>query len=79
MVSRPLKVELPIPLPDLLKNGPVFNKVVEDHQARLKEIGDWKILPLTVEMIARGHFSIDEDNNMYVDGQLIPQGYRLEE
>ena len=78
MVSRPLKVELPIPLPNLLKNGPVFNKVVQDHQARLKEIGDWKILPLTVEMIARGRFSFDEMNNVYLDEKFMPKGYRPE-
>ena len=78
MVSRPLKVELPIPLQDLLKDGPAFKKVVEDYQTRLKEIGDWKILPLTLEMIARGRFSLDERNNVYLDEKPMPKGYRLE-
>ena len=78
MVSDPLKVELPSPSPDLLKDRKAFEKVVNEHQRRLKEIGDWKIFPLTVEMIARGRFSLDENNNVYVDGNPAPRGYRLE-
>jgi len=64
---------------DLLKDREAFEKVVDAHQKRLKEFGDWRIFPQTVEMIARGHFSIDEDNNVYVDGQPVPKGYRLKE
>ena len=79
MVSDPLKVELPSPLPDLLKDRKAFEKVVDEHQRRLKEIGDWKIFPLTVEMIARGRFSLDKNNSVYVDGHPAPKGYRLEE
>lgn len=78
MVSNPLKVELPIPLPDLLRDQRAFKKVVDEHQRRLKEIGDWKIFPLTVEMIGKGRFSLDENNNVYVDGHPVPKGYRLE-
>jgi len=78
MVSNALKVELPIPLSDLLEDQLVFKKVVDEHQRRLKEIGDWKIFPLTIEMIAKGCFSLDEKNNVYVDGQPVPKGYRLE-
>jgi hypothetical protein len=78
MVSRPLKVELPVTLTDLLKDEPAFKKVVADHQALLKEIGDWKILPLTVEMIAKGRFSLDERNNVYFDEKPVPNGYRFE-
>lgn len=79
VVSNPLEVELPIPLPDLLKDEPAFEKVVDEHQSHLKEIGDWKIFPLTVEMIARGRFSLDNSNNVYVDGKPQPRGYRLEQ
>ncbi len=77
MVSGPVPVELPSPLPDLLEDKRAFQKVIDEHQKRLKEIGDWNILPLTVEMIARGRFSLDEHGNVYVDGQPFPQGYRL--
>ncbi len=79
MVSSPLKVELPLPLLDLLKDKLAFGKVVDEHQSRLKRIGDWKIFPLTVEMIARGRFSLDGDNNVYVDGEPVTGGYRLDE
>jgi len=78
MVSNSLNVELPFPLPDLLKDRKAFKKVVDVHQKRLKEIGDWNIFPLTVEMIARGRFSLDENNSVYVDGRPVPKGYRLE-
>jgi len=79
VVSNPLKIELPIPLSDLFKNRPVYEKVIDKHQSRLKEIGDWKIFPLTVEMIAQGRFSLDSSNNVYVDGKPQPRGYRLEQ
>lgn len=78
MVSNSLKVKLPFPLPDLLKDQLTFKKVVDLHQRRLKEIGDWKIFPLTVEMIAKGRFSLDKNNNVYIDGHPAPKGYRLE-
>ncbi len=76
MVSRPLPVELPVPLEELKKEKRLLEKVVKDHQERLKEIGDWKILPRTVELIARGRFSIDDEGNVYFDGKAIPDGYR---
>ena len=79
MVSHPLAVTLPSSLPDLLKDPEALKKVVDEHQMRLKEVGDWRIFPQTVEMIARGRFSIDEENNVYADGQPVPEGYRLEE
>ncbi len=78
MVSQPLKVELPVPLPDLLKDRPAFKRAVDEHQSRLKQIGDWRIFSLTIEMIARGRFCLDNHNNVYVDGRLEPTGFRLE-
>ena len=77
IVSDPLKVELPSPVPDLLKDRLTFRKVIDKHQKRLKEIGDWKIFPITIEMIARGRFALDENNKVYVDGRPVPKGYRL--
>ena len=77
MVSDPLPVDLPSPLPDLMDNEVLFQKVIGAHQKKLKEIGDWNILPLTVEMIARGRFSLDEHGTVHVDGKPFPQGYRL--
>lgn len=76
MVSRPVPVELPEPLDLLRQNREKFLQVAEEHQQRLKEIGDWKIFPRTIEMIARGRFWIDENRRVYVDGQPVPKGYR---
>ncbi|MBW2065606.1 MAG: formyl transferase [Deltaproteobacteria bacterium] len=78
MVSKPIKVELPQPLESLLRNRDRLVKVAEEHQVRLKEEGDWKIFPLTLELIARGRFALDEQNRLYFDGKPIPQGFRLD-
>ena len=76
MVSAPLPVELPVPLEELLKEKDRLMRIAEAHQERLKEIGDWHIFPQTIEMIARGRFSIDEHHRVYVDGHAVPRGYR---
>ncbi|MFC1531933.1 formyltransferase family protein [Thermodesulfobacteriota bacterium] len=76
MVSNSLKVELPEPLDQLLKNRDRLLKIVDHHQDKLKEVGDWKIFPRTIEMIAKGCISFDEQNRVYVDGNPVPNGYR---
>jgi len=47
------------------------------HQEQLKEKGDWIIYPLTLRMVSEGRFGIDPSGNIYVDGKLMPFGYRL--
>lgn len=76
MISDPLKIELPQPLESLPKDRESLLRLVQDHQKRLKEVGDWKIFPRTIEMIAEGRFALDERNRVYVDGQPVPEGYR---
>ena len=76
MISGPLRVELPEPLEELMKDRDRLSKVTEEHQGRLKEIGDWKIFPHTIEMIAEGRFAFDEQNMVHVDGIPVPNGYR---
>ncbi|MFH1350291.1 MAG: formyltransferase family protein [Pseudomonadota bacterium] len=76
MVSNPLRVKLPEPLESLIKNRDRLAEVADAHQERLKEVGDWRIFPRTIEMIARGRFALDELNQVYVDGRPFPQGYR---
>jgi len=76
MVSDPLKVELPEPFDALLKDRDKLLSLVQEHQERLKEVGDWKIFPRTIEMIAQGRFALDEMNVVYVDGHPVPEGYR---
>jgi folate-dependent phosphoribosylglycinamide formyltransferase PurN len=76
MVSDPVRVQLPEPLEALVSDREKLLRVAEEHQNRLKEAGDWKIFPLTIEMIARGRYSIDNEDRVYVDGQPVPKGYR---
>jgi folate-dependent phosphoribosylglycinamide formyltransferase PurN len=81
VISKPLKVELPkgVTLEDLRKpeNKQLLIKIAEEHQNKLKEVGDWKIFPLTLQWIAEGRFEIDKKRNIYFDGKLIKNGYRL--
>jgi hypothetical protein len=76
MVSGPVQVELPEPLPDLLKDRERFLRTAEMNQQRLKEEGDWRIFPKTIEMISRGRFAFDSEGRVYVDGRPAPGGYR---
>ena len=81
MRSKPVEVRIPdgVALEDLQKrkNRKLLNRIVKDHQNRLKEKGDWVIFPKTLEMIAQGRYGIDEAGNIYVDGKLMSKGYRL--
>ena len=61
---------------EILKEKERLIGIAEAHQERLKEIGDWHIFPRTLEMIARGRFSIDEHHKVYVDSREVPRGYR---
>lgn len=76
MVSEPISVELPDTLERLANDPQGLLSTVDAHQERLKEAGDWKIFPRTIEMIARGRFGFDEKNRVYVDGIPVPEGYR---
>ncbi|MEJ2724245.1 MAG: formyltransferase family protein [Deltaproteobacteria bacterium] len=78
MVSNPVEVDLPEPLQSLLKDKAKLTRVAQEHQQRLKEEGDWKIFPATLEMVARGRFAFDEEHRVYVDGLPVPDGYREE-
>lgn len=76
MVSDPLPVQLPAPLETLSRDPSALEAAVDAHQERLKEIGDWKIFPRTIELIASGRFALDEAGQVYLDGRPVPQGYR---
>jgi folate-dependent phosphoribosylglycinamide formyltransferase PurN len=76
MVSPPLPVELPGSLEELMRDAERFSRVVDQHQDRLKKVGDWHIFPRTIEMISRGRFALDEEKRVYVDGKHVPAGYR---
>ena len=81
MRSRPVEVWLPdnVTFEGLRKrkNRRLLMRVVRENQNRLKERGDWVIFPKTLEMIALGRYGVDDKANVYVDGKLMPYGYRL--
>ena len=81
MRSKPMEVRLPegVTLEDLRRreNRSLLERVVRENQRKLKERGDWVIFPKTLEMIAQGRYGIDDKGNVYVDGVLMPHGYRL--
>jgi folate-dependent phosphoribosylglycinamide formyltransferase PurN len=76
MVSKALPVNLPESLDVLVIDPEQLRRVADEHQDRLKEAGDWKIFPRTVELIARGRFALDDQHRVYVDGRPVPGGYR---
>jgi folate-dependent phosphoribosylglycinamide formyltransferase PurN len=81
MRSPPIEVILPEGLSphDLRKgeNTEILKRIVAEHQARLKEEGDWVIYPKTLEMIGEGRYALDGQGNVYVDDVLMPNGFRL--
>jgi folate-dependent phosphoribosylglycinamide formyltransferase PurN len=76
MVSQPVMVELQGSIESLIANPGRLSRVADDHQRRLKEIGDWKIFPRTIELIALGRFALDEGNHVFLDGQPVADGLR---
>lgn len=66
------------PLPVVMVDGKSLEQLADEHQDRLKEIGDWKIFPLTLQFLAEGRFAKDESGLLHFDGQPIPNGWRME-
>ena len=79
LISKGLKVELPdgINVHKLKSNDIMLNELSKEHQNKLKEIGDWQVLPLTLHWIAEGRFTMDDSKNLYLDGNKIDEGFRL--
>ncbi|MEW6444391.1 MAG: formyltransferase family protein [bacterium] len=75
MVSKPVPVVLPQGLGpgDLARpeNRELARKIADEHQERLKQAGDWVILPATLERIARGRYGLDESHRVYLDGEPL--------
>ncbi len=69
MISDAIPVVLSEKLESLAKNENELRRIVDEHQNRLKEAGDWIIFPQTIEMIARGRIALDEANRVYIDGR----------
>lgn len=81
VISQPLKVELStdFSLEDLRKkeNRKRLNEIANEHQDRLKEIGDWQIFPKTVQWIAEGRFT-HGNGLLYFNDEPIPYGLKLD-
>ncbi len=78
VLSEPLPVELPrgVTLEQLAEDKALRRRVVDEHQDRLKKMGDWVIYPLTVQLIAEGRFSLGP-SGVYFDGEKAPRGVKL--
>jgi folate-dependent phosphoribosylglycinamide formyltransferase PurN len=78
VLSEPLPVELPhgVTLKQLERDKTLRNRVMDEHQDKLKKMGDWVIYPLTVQLIAEGRFSLGPDG-VYFDGEKAPRGVKL--
>ncbi len=76
LISKPLDVELPIPLDELKNNEGLLDEIAEGHQNKLKETGDWQIFPLTLHWIVEGRFAVD-GNSVFLDGKRLENGFRL--
>jgi folate-dependent phosphoribosylglycinamide formyltransferase PurN len=78
MISPALPVDLPATLEELRADPAGLRRVADEHQERLKEIGDWVIFPKTLEHLAAGRYALDEDGVIHVDGRPAPDGLRLD-
>ena len=82
MVSDPVPVQLPegttretLSVPG---NLAMFEELAKAHQRRLKELGDWKIFPKVLDLIAEGRFGRNEEDSLYFDDRHIPSGIEYE-
>jgi len=75
LLSKPLKIEMPKDLD--FEDMSRLKNFAEAEQTRLKQVGDWEILPRTIEFIASGRFSQDNEGNLYFDEKPIPFGIQI--
>ncbi len=70
VVSKAVPVKLPssVSVENLIKDKELLRSIVEEHQERLKRMGDWAIYPLTIQMIGEGRFAL-EKGTVYLDGK----------
>ena len=79
VVSEPIPVGLPegVALGEMGHDKILLRSIVDEHQEKLKEQGDWVIFPLTIQMISEGRFALDGEGGVYIDGAPVPRGFRL--
>jgi len=75
MISEPVEVILPDGFNP--KDKSMVKNAEELNQNRLKENGDWKIFPLTIEYLSLGYFEEDENSVIHFRGKPVPDGLRI--
>jgi folate-dependent phosphoribosylglycinamide formyltransferase PurN len=82
LISKPVPVVLPAGTTlDMLRqaeNEKLLNKIADDHQDELKKVGDWVILPQTLEYMAQGLFAKDEGGVIYLNSIPIQNGFKVD-
>lgn len=76
LISEPVKIKLPVSIRELTEDKELRKKVVSEYQNRLKELGDWIIYPITIQMIAEGRFGVGA-KGVFLDGKYVPGGYKI--
>lgn len=77
MLSEPVEIILPNYFDPSDKN--MLDEAAALNQNSLKQEGDWKIFPKTIELIAAGRYAFDGQRNLYFDGKPAPNGIKIEE
>lgn len=72
--------------PALVQSRPIVisglkEEDIEKIREKVRKEGEWKILPFAVHhLIAKGRIGVDQDGNLYLDGNRIPrEGIQLAE
>jgi folate-dependent phosphoribosylglycinamide formyltransferase PurN len=78
LISTPMPIDLKgKTLEWLRRDWELGEEIGEFNQNRLKSVGDWVVLPLTVEMVAEGRFAVSAEGVMHLDAEPIPLGYKM--
>ncbi|MBI4228718.1 MAG: hypothetical protein HY693_03245 [Deltaproteobacteria bacterium] len=72
--------------PSIIQSQPISLEGYEERdllsmQEKIRKEGEWIIYPFAVhQLIAKGRLGIDRDDNIYVDGEVVPkEGYQFRE
>ncbi|MGQ9628708.1 MAG: hypothetical protein ACUVXI_00125 [bacterium] len=79
-ISKRVPVELPPgETADTLGSKPdLLERIAADNLRRLKEEGDWSVLPKVVEWVSEGRYSVDDSGVLHFDGHPVPFGVDMD-
>jgi folate-dependent phosphoribosylglycinamide formyltransferase PurN len=78
LISDPLPLDPPCPLERLKAQPEQLELLAARRQEELKIKGDWRIFPLTVQLIAQGRLTV-QNGTACLDGRACPQGITLDQ